>query len=431
MKIKFKYIMINLFSMLMPSTVEMHLDNIHQSVINNDYIEAYTQFETAISKFDASAVLYFKGANLALSLDKLDDASIYFNKAIELDLKNKDYRSAQEKLSLLRNDITNARKTFDSGRIDESIKEYEELCIKYPKNGIVFYNLGLIYKSNEQYAKAVNNYKIADNLNQYEHKYKLAIKAIAQQMIKDGDTEYRRREFAYAIEKYKQAINFDSGYTVSYNKLASAYLKIKEYDNSKIYLEQSLQLDPIQEKTEKLLGDVLLRLGDINSAISHYEIAISINSNYAKAYYSLGKILFDQKNDFTAAEKSLQTALLLAPEYAKAHGTLGAVYQSQGKYQLAIESFISSINIDNKSHVIHWRLSNVYNLLNKYELAKASAKYCLQMNRNYAAAYYELGLAEKSLGNKVASLAAFEKAKRDRNWRKLSEYQIKYYDANK
>ena len=42
----------------------------------------------------------------------------------------------------------------------------------------------------------------------------------------------------------------------------------------------------------------------------------------------------------------------------------------------------------------------------------------------YAPAYFELGISEKALGNKVAATDAFEKAKKDRNWRKSAQFEL-------
>jgi tetratricopeptide (TPR) repeat protein len=61
---------------------------------------------------------------------------------------------------------------------------------------------------------------------------------------------------------------------------------------------------------------------------------------------------------------------------------------------------------------------------NQYENAKKSAKECLNIKRNYAPAYFELGISEKALGNKVAAADAFEKAKKDKNWRKSAQFEL-------
>ena len=49
--------------------------------------------------------------------------------------------------------------------------------------------------------------------------------------------------------------------------------------------------------------------------------------------------------------------------------------------------------------------------------AKIAAKACIDIKRKYAAAWYELGIAEKNLGNKAAAKIAFKEASKDRKWK--------------
>ena len=182
-------------------TAEDHISLIQSSIDNGNYL---------------LAGLYFIGGTVAVKLDKLDDANKHFFKAIELDNKNEDYRLEQEKLSELKNGMTNARKTYDSGRIDDAIIDYEKLTTTFSNNAIVFYNLGRVYKVNEEYDLAIKNYKKAKEINPFENKYSLAITAIAQEMAKEGDTEYRRHEFDSAIENYKNAIQYSPDYKNAY-----------------------------------------------------------------------------------------------------------------------------------------------------------------------------------------------------------------------
>lgn len=422
MKIHILISFINVFTILSGSA-EDHVSLIQRSIDNGDYLAANEQFETAITEFDANAALYFIGGTVAVKLDKLDDANKHLIKAIELDNKNENYRLEQEKLSDLKNGMTNARKTYDSGRIDDAIIDYEKLSTTFSDNAIVFYNLGRVYKVNEEYDLAVKNYKKAKEINPFENKYSLAITAIAQEMAKAGDTEYRRQEFDSAIENYKNAIQYSPEYTTAYFKLARTYFKLRDFENTKIYLEQNLAVDPNQEQSEKMLGDIYRSTGKSGYAIEHYNLAISINANYHQAYYSLGTTLLSN-GDLENALIALKSAIQLDSNYAKAYGALGTVEQELGEFDSAINNFIQATTLDPKSYKIHYRLASVYNIQKQHENAKQSAKKCLNIKRNYAPAYFELGISEKALGNKVAATDAFEKAKKDKNWRKSAQFEL-------
>ena len=251
----------------------------------------------------------------------------------------------------------------------------------------------------------------------------MAITAIAQQMAKEGDIEYRRQEFETAIENYKKAIHFSPDYTTAYFKLARTYLKMKDYENTRIILEQNLAVDTQQEQSEKMLGDVYRETGDYEKAIEHYNRAISINENYYKAHYSIGT-LFLKEGQNEKAREDLEISIKLEPNYAKAYGALGTVEQELGNVDSAIKNFIHAIELDTRSYKIYYRLASSYNLQKQYENAKTSAKDCLNIKRNFAPAFFELGISEKALGNKVAATDAFEKAKKDKNWRKSAQYEL-------
>jgi len=398
------------------SVIQAYLDS-------GEYPKANAEFQRAIKDFDANAPLYFMGGEVAVKLDRLDDANKYFIKAIELDNKNEEYRSTQQRLEELKNSMTSARKTFDSGRMNDAIIEFEKLTETFPQHAIGYYNLGRVYKVNKEYDSAVLNYKKAGELNPFEEKYSLAIIAIAQEMAKEGDTEYRRQEFDMAIDNYKKAIQYSPAYTTAYFKLARTYFKMKDYENTQIILEENLAVDSNQEQSEKMLGDIYRSTGNPDNAIEHYSKAISINGNYYKAYYSLGTTLLSEGQNGEARD-ALNTAILLEPTYAKAYGALGTVEQELGEIDSAIDNYIRAVELDPKSYKFHYRLASALNMKNQYENAKISAKECLNIKRNYAPAYFELGISEKALGNKVAAADAFEKAKKDKNWRKSAQFEL-------
>ena len=70
------------------------------------------------------------------------------------------------------------------------------------------------------------------------------------------------------------------------------------------------------------------------------------------------------------------------------------------------------------------RLAEVYNDMSKHEMAKKYAKDCIRLKRNYFPAHYELGVAEKGLGNKLAAISAFKMAKKSSTWRPSAQYEI-------
>jgi len=385
--------------------------------------QAFEMVDTIIAENSDNVNALIIGANLAILLDNLDKANELYNQAIELDPKNKEYRDLWNHLNEYRTALKNAKKTFDSGYAEESISEYQEIVKDYPNNALTYYTLGLVYKQIDNFDLAVENYKKAQGLNRFEEKYFVAVRSIAQTMTKNGDTEYKRKEYYSAIEFYQQAIQYLPDYTDAIFRLAKTLYRIGDYANSKVHLEKNIQLDENHYQALKMMGDVYKKQGDRDGSIECYKQAIKVNPNYDRAYYSLGSALMS-KGDLSGAQSALQNAINSNTEYSKAYETLGVVFSQLGKHELAIENYFQATKYDSRSYTAFYRLSSSFNVLGKYEDAKNAAKSCIKIKSNYAAAHFELGVTEKALGNKVAALASFEKATKDKNWRKSAKYEI-------
>ena len=411
-------ISVNLFA-----NVDDYIQKINEFINNESYDLALETFNTALNEYDASSKLYYIGGNIYLKLDDLDLANKYLVKAIELDPKNVQFRKKQEELSNFKLLLTSAKKTFDIGHMEDAIIEYEKLCNQYSSYAIVFYNLGLIYKANQEYQLAVKNYNIAKTLNPFEIKYDKAVKVISQIIAQNGDVNFRRQNFELAIKNYNDAISYYPKYTKAIFKLARTYYRQNDFDNALIILKKGLTIDPAQEQNEKMLGDIYRKNDNQEEAVNHYKLAININSNYYQALYSLGSMYLNI-GELEEARNALNNAVKIEPTYSKAYGALGAVEQEMGNMDRSIDNYIEAVKYDKKAYDIHYRLASAYNFKKHHEEAKKSAKQSINIKRNYAPAFFELGLAEKSLGNKVAAKDAFEKAKKDRNWRKSAQFEL-------
>jgi tetratricopeptide (TPR) repeat protein len=72
------------------------------------------------------------------------------------------------------------------------------------------------------------------------------------------------------------------------------------------------------------LGNTLLQKGNVDEAITHYQMALQIRPHYAEAHYNLGNILL-QKGNVDEAITHYQKALQINPDYAEAQNNLAWV----------------------------------------------------------------------------------------------------------
>ena len=119
---------------------------------------------------------------------------------------------------------------------------------------------------------------------------------------------------------------------------------------------------------------------------------------------------------------------MVDPTYAKAYELIGIIEQQNGNLESSISNFRMAVENDKKAYIANFRLASVLNEVKNFSEAKTAAKACIDIKRKYAAAWYELGIAEKNLGNKAAAKIAFKEASKDRKWKESAQYEIKMLD---
>jgi tetratricopeptide (TPR) repeat protein len=117
---------------------------------------------------------------------------------------------------------------------------------------------------------------------------------------------------------------------------AESQVKEKKMDEAAATLRQAVKL-PLSVQARGMvyqrLGRVCQKSGELADAIAAYRAAVRDLPNNPEAHFDLGFILDDL--DWNQAVASLQTAVRLQPDFAKAHLQLAYSLLSQGKVQEA------------------------------------------------------------------------------------------------
>jgi len=104
------------------------------------------------------------------------------------------------------------------------------------------------------------------------------------------------------------------------------------------------------------LGNVLVRTGRADSAISEYEEAIRLKPDLAEAYTSLG-VTFAQKGRIAEAMAQFMEAVRVRPDYAEGHYDLGLALAMKGRVDEAIGQFREAIRLKPNFAAAHTSLA--------------------------------------------------------------------------
>ena len=152
---------------------------------------------------------------------------------------------------------------------------------------------------------------------------------------------------------------------------------------------------------------------------------IRLNKKYYKAHKSLGDI-FIESEQYEDAIASFKSAIAIKSKYAPAYHSMGITYAKMEDYSRSAESLNKAVELQPKEFLSWFHLAEAHNKLNDCEAAKEAALEAIDRKKNFGGGWFELGIAEYcgGKGNKSTSINHFEKARNDRDWRKMAEYEI-------
>jgi hypothetical protein len=135
----------------------------------------------------------------------------------------------------------------------------------------------------------------------------------------------------------------------------------------------------------------------IGLLISFSQLRIPLKSKY---YLWLGYVLilllslrsFVYISNFSTPIKFWQDAVTHSPEHPLAHRNLGAMYQLDGKLDLAEKEYKIALNLNPNEPMVHNNLGLIYFQQGKNDLAEHYYLKELEVNPNYDKALYNLGL---------------------------------------
>ncbi|MBE9170125.1 tetratricopeptide repeat protein [Pleurocapsales cyanobacterium LEGE 06147] len=124
---------------------------------------------------------------------------------------------------------------------------------------------------------------------------------------------------------------------------------------------QQANLNPNSAKIQTDLGNLYKKKRQWKVAVACYQKAIALDSQYARAYLNLAKILV-QEGKLEKAADYLYRALSLKPELAPAknHFYLGNTFCKQGKLEQAIDCYKRAVDLQPNFPEVYYRLGEIW-----------------------------------------------------------------------
>jgi serine/threonine protein kinase/Flp pilus assembly protein TadD len=154
---------------------------------------------------------------------------------------------------------------------------------------------------------------------------------------------------------------------------------------------------------------------NIDSAISAFNRALTLDPRYAEAYAALGKAYWIGYGEgrggsdlLEKARSACDRAVAIAPKLAEGYACLGSVYRGIGEYEQAVAQFQKATALDPTNDDSFRGLAEVYRKQNQAAQAEATYRKAISLRPQYWAGYSWLGVFYWQQGQYEDAAKAFQ-----------------------
>jgi tetratricopeptide (TPR) repeat protein len=227
--------------------------------------------------------------------------------------KNKNNTAAQEGLKTVSDAIQDkmlsdtskvADSLFKQGKYDEAIQKYKQLIQLNPQDASSHFDLGATYQAKKDFESALAAYRMAISLDPKNAQYKKALQdcldAQAEPIIQQAFQKFKDKDYAGAIDLYRQAIRLKPDSAALWFNVASAEYQRQNYQAARDAYTKALQIDPKGQVNDiYFIAAIDENFGRGSDAIGNYQryLAQAPGGTYAQVSKERLGVLNKNPND--------------------------------------------------------------------------------------------------------------------------------------
>lgn len=283
----------------------------------DQFLNSWNYFASHISSSNAKLVLFYLGSILKETYTKQPQIVDKFVEILKRNLPNN-----EEALSLIIN---------------------------------FYYAVGDSYKASE-YEKIL--------LNSFEMHLDILL-MIANNIFFSGD----KTSAIKILKKYAFKFSNNIDYLIF---LSYFYIYLDSLKNAEILLVRALEIDSANDKVYANLGLLYDKWNKPNLSDYYYEKAIKINNLNDVVLNNYAYSLIEREERLDYAQSLIESALEISPQNPSFLDTYGWLFFKLGKYKLALQYILKSIELGIESYEQYLHLAMIYNIVGEKKLAEES-----------------------------------------------------------
>jgi len=320
--IKFSFKKIALFILVAFLFVNCKPKNTTKDNIANTPVDQIAVLTDKISKDANNAILFNSRAKLYLTVNKVNEALSDISKAIQIDEKNVDYYLTLSDIYLAMGQINKCQNALDKA-----------LSLS-PENAETYVKLSELNLYLKNFDLTLQNANRAIEIQELTPKA-FFIKGFAYKEAGDSTK---------AVRNFLKTIEIEPEYYDAYMQLGLMFSNRK----NKVaidYFNSALNIKPKSIETFYALGMYQQENGNPDEAIKAYKSIIAIDPKYKEAYYNIGYVYLEYKENYKEAIKSFTDAITVNKDYAEAYYNRGYTYELMKNFDKAKSDYKMALQI--------------------------------------------------------------------------------------
>ena len=215
-------------------------------------------------------------------------------------------------------------------------------------------------------------------------------------------------------------------------QMGLSYLGENNATGALIELTEAEKSNPDDPELQFNLGRAYFLKNRFDTAEQKFLRAIALKPEFSEARYNLGLDYLQMKRwDEAAYQFKVVTEDIFYQNQEMASINLGIAYLNKGEYPNALATLRAVASSYPRNPIAKVYLGQVYMRLDKIELAILEFKRAVEINRDYANAYYHLALACLEAKKNSDALAAFREVVRIAPETEIGRHSREYLDLHK
>jgi len=203
-----------------------------------------------------------------------------------------------------------------------------------------------------------------------------------------------------AIQALHRAVGLRPGSAQTHLTLAMVLARFGELEDARQAYEKALALDPKLVTARVNLAEILAAKGELAAAADHLTQAIDQGAappEAARRYYLRGRV-YHQQDQATKAEKDLEKAIQLRPDYAKAYLELGVTRADLQNGPGALEALRKAVALAPDEPEARFQLGSQYLRLGQAQQAIEHLRVASRLQPDDRNVLYALARALRAAG---------------------------------